>query len=226
MLFAALMDRIGRGVSEKFGVDSICSKAWLAQLCNGTDSLRRLLIAWQNWNSPYLIATVSVAFLLPCLAPRWPSLPLSFSIRPPTVDRGSKLLYWNICNFADAKREWVRLYRRNGRNGRQPWIPSALLSYVQYRLTRRTWGAPAHASQNWAISSSQPVGGKTCAPVVIIMDLAQSLVAWHASAHHPHGIPLSFWTGWLPSPSFPRSPLTTTNRNLYVSSRRADGVST
>lgn len=92
---------------------------------------------------------------------------------------------------------------------------------------RRTWGAPAHASQNWAIHrASQPGGGgggETCASFVMIVDLTQSLVAWHISAHHPHGIRLSFLQRLVTVTFFPEKPPTTPSRNLYVSSRCTDG---
>lgn len=58
--------------------------------------------------------------------------------------------------------EWVQLYHRNGRNDRQPWVTSALLSCVQCRLK----GAPAHASQNWAIHRTSQSGKKTCASFI------------------------------------------------------------
>lgn len=132
-------------------------EAWHAQLCNGTDSL---LIAWQNWNPPHLITTV--VFWAP-VAVSSPEVALALSeFQHMAPDRGPRVQASQLeyAPLVTPDWEWVQLYRRNGRNSRQPWVPSALLPYAQCRLK----GASAHASQNWAIHRTSQPGRKRALP--------------------------------------------------------------
>lgn len=78
----------------------------------------------------HLIATVVIGLLLPCLL-HSSKMGLALSeFQRMAPDNGPRvqasLLEYAL--WVTPGWEWLQLYRRNGRDGRQPWVTSALLS--------------------------------------------------------------------------------------------------